>query len=41
MSYRLPGTRGFDRGPALLVSDLQLPEEFIAAVAPIWQRLGK
>ncbi len=41
MSYCLPGTGGLDRGLALLVSDLQLPEDLLAAVASIRQRLGK
>jgi hypothetical protein len=41
MSYHLPGTCGLDRGLALLVSDLQLPEDLVAVVASIWQRLGE
>jgi hypothetical protein len=32
MSYCLPGTCGLDRGLALLVSDLQLPEDLVADV---------
>jgi hypothetical protein len=41
MSYCLPGTCGLDGSLALLVSDRQLPEDFLSAVAPIWQCLGE